>query len=282
MEGVTHAQVDVGEVELHVALAGPEGGPLVALLHGFPDFWYGWRHQITALAEAGFRVAAPDMRGYGLSDKPGAIGSYTLDALAGDVEGLIRALGRERADVVGHDWGGMTAWHVASTRPGCVRRLAVLNAPHPRRFVRALTTFQQACKSWYMAAFQLPVVPELVLSARDYGLPRALLGASGVRGDDLERHIGALARPGALTGAVNYYRAMRGAGGALADEVAAPTRVIWGDRDPYLGAEMADPGSRVAEREVCMIAGARHWPHWDAPDEVNALLIEFFSDEAAA
>jgi pimeloyl-ACP methyl ester carboxylesterase len=281
MDGVTHAQVDAGEVELHVALAGPEAGPLVVLLHGFPDFWYGWRHQIEALAAQGFRVAAPDMRGYGLSDKPEGIAAYTLDALSGDVEGLIRALGRERADVVGHDWGGMTAWHVASTRPDCVRRLAVLNAPHPRRFARALATLGQARKSWYMAAFQLPVVPELVLAARDYEVPRGLLGAFGARGEDLERHVGALARPGVLTAAVNYYRAMR-LGGPLADRVIAPTRVIWGDRDPFLGAEMADPGSRVPDREVCLVARARHWPHWDAPDEVNRLLVEFLTGGGAA
>ncbi len=279
MDGVTHAQVDVGEVELHVALSGPEDGPLVVLLHGFPDFWYGWRRQITALAQAGFRVAAPDSRGYGLSDKPEGIERYTLDALAGDVVGLIGALGHERADVVGHDWGGMTAWHTASNHPERVRQLAVLNAPHPRVFAKALKTLSQARKSWYMMAFQLPVLPELLFSMRDYELPRGLLRASGARGADLERHVAALSHPGVLTSAVNYYRAMRLGSGSRTGPVAAPTRVIWGDGDPFLGAEMADPGESAPDSEVCVVSRARHWPHWDSPDEVSELLVGFFSGE---
>src|SRR3954449_2631161 len=153
-----HREAVVNGVRLHYVEAG--AGPLVVLLHGFPEFWYSWRHQIPALAAAGFRVVAPDMRGYNRSDKPRGVRAYSGDALTGDVAKLIRACGAERAVVVGHDWGAAVAWQFAMAYPALLERLVIMNAPHPARFLRALRTWRQARKSWYMFFFQLPWLPE--------------------------------------------------------------------------------------------------------------------------
>src|SRR5690242_12831972 len=149
--------VDVGEVRLHVADAG--NGPLVVLLHGFPEFWYTWRRQIPALAQAGFHAVAPDMRGYNLSDKPAGVRAYRVPALVEDVAGLIRACGAARATVIGHDWGGLVAWAFAMEHPEMLDRLVILNSPHPRAMARAIRTPRQFLKSWYMMFFQIPWLP---------------------------------------------------------------------------------------------------------------------------
>ena len=146
----------VNGVRLHWVTAGDASGPLVVLLHGFPDFWYGWRHQLPALAAAGFRVVAVDLRGYNLSERPPRVEDYSRDALADDVAALVAHLGAERAAIVGHDWGGLIAWHLAARHPGRVARLVVLNAPHPARYKELLRNTSQALRSWYAAFFQIP------------------------------------------------------------------------------------------------------------------------------
>jgi len=178
---------------LHVANAGPTDGPLVVLLHGFPEFWYGWRHQIAILAEAGLRVVAPDQRGYNLSDKPAGIAAYRLDTLAEDIVGLAAALGGERFAVVGHDWGGVVAWHLAARFPERVTRAAILNAPHPatlRSYARRRPG--QLLKSWYVGFFQLPRLPELALRASGFW------GCAGYCGE----HRGPARFPGKISGAI--------------------------------------------------------------------------------
>ena len=145
-----HDYADLGDVRLHYAEAGPADGRLVVLLHGFPEFWFGWRRQIPALAQAGFRVVAPDMRGYNLSSRPAGVGAYDLDLLAGDVAGLLAALGNQRAGLAGHDWGAVVAWWTAIRRPEVVERLAILNVPHPRTFLRGRRIPRQLRRSWYM------------------------------------------------------------------------------------------------------------------------------------
>ncbi len=158
--GIETIRLKVNGVDLHAAAAGPADGPLVVLLHGFPEFWYGWRHQIGPLAAAGLRVLAPDQRGYGLSDKPTGRLAYRLDTLADDVLGLADALGRERFAVVGHDWGGALAWHLAARNPERIERAAVLNGPHPATvWGHTLASPSQAVKGWYVAFFQMPMVP---------------------------------------------------------------------------------------------------------------------------
>src|SRR3712207_5146322 len=169
LPGVESLRLRGSGVELHAAAAGPPDGPLAILLHGFPEFWWGWRRQIGPLAAAGLRVVAPDQRGYNLSDKPPGVRAYDLDALADDVLGLADALGRQRFAVVGHDWGGILAWHLAGRDPERVERAAVLNAQHPgtmRGYARARPS--QMAKSWYIAFFQLPALPEAMQRAADF------------------------------------------------------------------------------------------------------------------
>ncbi len=284
---VTSCEATVNGIRLHWVEAG--SGPLVVLLHGFPEFWYSWRHQIPALAAAGYRVVAPDLRGYAQSGKPAGYDSYTGAALTGDVAGLVAACGAQRATVVGHDWGGVIAWLTALTRPEVVERLVVLNAPHPAVFARAVRNPWQAVRSAYMALFQLPVVPEAMLRANDFAMLRLALRAMSVRPDaftasDLDRYAEAFARPGALTGALAYYR-VQGRSLARAARTArtprtvtAPTLVIWGRRDPVLGVDLADPGpDRVPDRRVEVVDDAGHFVQADAPEEVNRLLLEFLA-----
>jgi pimeloyl-ACP methyl ester carboxylesterase len=269
-----------GGVRLHYVEAGQ--GPPVVLLHGFPEYWYSWRRQIPALAEAGFRVVAPDLRGYGGSDRPRDWRDYRIEALAGDVAGLIEALGEPRAHVVGHDWGAVVAWATAMLHPDRVDRLAILNVPHPERMLRALRTPRQLLRSWYVFFFQLPWVPETLMRLggrrglrRTYGDARA----GAFTDEDLERYAETLLAPGALRGPINYYRAALRrsprASRALLRPVAAETLVIWGECDRFLGRELADPDPRwVPRARVVRFPDASHWVQHDEPDAVNRLLVE--------
>jgi pimeloyl-ACP methyl ester carboxylesterase len=274
---------DLGDVRLHYVEAGE--GPLVVLLHGFPEFWYGWRAQIEPLAAAGFRVVAPDMRGYNLSSKPAGVGAYDLDPLAADVRDLIAERGEARACVAGHDWGGAVAWASAMFHPEVVERLAILNAPHPRRFLEEVRHPRQAARSWYMGYFQLPWVPERLARARDFWMLRAGFEHDARPGaftaEDLARYAEAWAQPGALTGSINYYRALSRqtpmAAGQRLRPVEAPTRVIWGTRDRYLGVDLAEPHrSDVPNLERVIHLDTSHWVQHDEPGEVVDLLTEFF------
>lgn len=267
----------------------------MVLLHGFPEFWYSWRHQISALARAGFRAVAPDMRGYALSDKPNGVSSYRWDVLTRDVAGLIRAYGADRAVVVGHDWGGGVAWLFAMRYPELVERLVVMNAPHPAVFRRALGTlgslgtWRQLWKSRYMFFFQLPWLPEGAIRAWDFALLRRELrkgpGRPGTfSAADIDYYVAAAARPGALTGAINYYRAAFRPGGRslwpALQRIDWPVLVIWGERDPYLGVELAEPGRVWApQARVARLPEAGHWVQVERPDRVNRLLLDFLSEQ---
>ena len=287
---VAHRHADLMGLRLHYAEAGE--GPLVVLLHGFPEFWFSWRFQIPALAAAGFRVVAPDMRGYNLSDKPKGIESYALEELARDVERLIRALGEERAVIVGHDWGGIVAWAVAILHPERVEKLAILNVPHPERFSRGLRTPRQLLKSLYAFFFQLPWLPERALRAGGFALVRSVLRNDPVRPgtfgeDDIDRYVEALSRPGALTAAINYYRALArrapAVARALRRRVEAPVMVIWGQRDLFLIPELARPDPAwVPDARVEHLPDASHWVQQDRPEKVNALLLDFLGDPRRA
>jgi epoxide hydrolase 4 len=157
--------VKTNGVMLHTVLAGDENAPLVVLLHGFPEFWYGWRNQIDALADAGFRVASPDQRGYNQSDKPKGVENYRADILADDINEFVRALGYDTAHIVGHDWGAMVAWYLALYHPRRVDKLAILNVPHPVVFQQTLRSdIRQIFKSWYAGMFQIPVLPETAIT----------------------------------------------------------------------------------------------------------------------
>ena len=282
---VEHRYADLGDVRLHYVEAGE--GPLVVLLHGFPQFWYMWRFQIPALAEVGFRVVAPDMRGYNLSEKPRGVRNYRVELLARDVERLILACGEESAAVVGHDWGAAVAWVTAMMHPGMVKRLGILNVPHPERFARGLLRPAQLLRSSYMFFFQIPRLPEKVLAAGDFASLRHTLRNEPIRpgaftDEDIERYAEALARPGALTAALNYYRALFRRNPlkarALLRRIEAPVMVIWGERDRYLGKELAEPDpSWVPNLRLERLPDASHFVAEDRPDEVNSLLLKFLS-----
>ncbi|HEV2010356.1 MAG TPA: alpha/beta hydrolase, partial [Candidatus Limnocylindria bacterium] len=251
----------------------------------FPDCGYTWRHQLPALAAAGFHAVAPDMRGYDGSWKPKGVASYSVRALAKDVAGLVTAFGAERADVVAHDWGGGAAWTFGMLHPDRLRRLAILNAPHPVTFQRHLRSLQQLKRSWYMFAFQLPVLPEAGLARNDFASLRKVFRTASVRpgafsDEDIERHLAALRPAGTLTAALNYYRAAFrniGPNAVRPRRVDHPTLVLWGDQDRFLGPELAEPGSEwVPNVRIRHVPEAGHWIQHDVPELVNDELVRFF------
>jgi pimeloyl-ACP methyl ester carboxylesterase len=285
-QDIEHHTAKADGVTLHYVTAG-EGKPVI-LLHGFPEFWYGWRHQIGPLADSGFRVVVPDQRGYNTSDKPKEVSAYNLDTLARDVVGLMDSLGFERAAIVGHDWGGIVAWWVAARHAGRVERLAVLNAPHPTAFWKYIRTSpRQLFKSWYAFFFQLPWLPEAAARRGDWsGLSQALTGTSrpGTFGEaDLEEYRKAWSQPGAITAMINWYRAaMRIRPDQSGDaRVHVPTLIIWGAKDTALERGLAQAGVELCDRgRVEYIEEATHWVQHEEAGRVNRLLIEFLLDEA--
>ncbi|MFN8633592.1 MAG: alpha/beta fold hydrolase [Chloroflexota bacterium] len=280
--GLRHRFVRANGLRFHVVEAGPEDGPLVLLLHGFPEFWYSWRAQIGVLAER-FRVVAPDLRGYNLSDKPAA--GYDVETLASDVAALIQALGTERAHVVGHDWGGMIAWSAAIFHPKAVQRLAVLNAPHPAAFAREISRNPaQMLRSWYIALFQVPVLAEWLLT---HGQARGIadvfksstLKPEAFSAADLAAYRRAMLRPGAARATLAYYRALwrtpRDELLAKLEPVSAPTLLIWGVKDTALVPELTDGlDAWVPDLHLARIPEASHWVQHEQPVTVNQLLLE--------
>ena len=219
---------EIGDQRLHYVEAGD--GPLIVLLHGFPEFWYGWRQQIQPLAAAGFRVVAPDTRGYNLSSKPEGVAAYDTDQLAADIRGLIHERGAKSALLVGHDWGGSVAWATAMNHPEVVDRLAILNAAHPRKLSQGLHHPGQLRKSWYFFFFDLPDLPEAVVHADRWHFFRHFLrdARPAFTPEETDRYIEAWSQPGAATGMINYYRssvrtlAEEGRSGASPDQGAHP------------------------------------------------------------
>jgi pimeloyl-ACP methyl ester carboxylesterase len=272
-------------LRLHVVKAGPPDGPLVILLHGFPELWYGWRHQMPALAAAGWRVMAPDQRGYGHSDKPDRPEDYALDRLGEDIVGLADAAGRTSFCVVGHDWGGIVAWWLAQQHPERVARAVILNAPHPAAFRRyALLHPGQLARSWYVLFFQLPALPELAFRAGGYRLGVRALKSHSRPGtfsaEDIARYRSAWEQPGALTGMINWYRALR-LGLPESGRVRNPVLVLWGDRDAFLQPGVAEDALRLADdARLVHLPEAGHWLHHEEPDRVNQLLLAFLADTA--
>jgi pimeloyl-ACP methyl ester carboxylesterase len=279
---------DLGEVRLHYVEAGE--GPLVVLLHGFPEYWAGWRQQIPALAGRGFRVVAPDMRGYNLSSKPKGVAAYDIEVLAGDVAGLIRERGGgERALLAGHDWGAAVAYATAMFHPEAVERLAILNVPHPRRMLEGLRTPRQLAKSWYMFAFQLNGVAERLARRENWRYFRRAFEEDARPGaftpQDVAGYVETWEKPGAMTAMMSYYRAALRASPrkslARLRPISAPTLVIWGERDRYLGSELAEPHrSDVPALEgVIRVPSASHWVQHDEPELVTGLLARFFGED---
>jgi len=275
-------------VRLHYAEAGPRNGPLVLLLHGFPDFWYTWRHQIPVLAEAGYHVVAPDMRGYNLSDKPPTVADYRTGVMVDDIVGLIRQLGHVQATLVGHDWGGGVAWEVAMYRPHVLRQLIILNAPHPGTFGKLLKKdWDQRLRSLYMLFFRVPYVPEALILAQPGVLYRRLFYGRILPGNPeqevvVKAYADALRQPGALTAMLNYYRAIFAypRDRAPLPRITVPTLVLWGSEDPYLSLKILDGLEHYfdAPYRSQILPGAGHWVQHDRPDNVNDALLRFLSE----
>lgn len=284
-----------GGLGLRAAVAGD--GPLVLMLHGFPESWYSWRHQLRALSLR-YRCVAPELRGYGESDAPRGVQNYTMEALAGDVRDLVLRLGRKDAVVVGHDWGGAIAWVASLMHPEVVERLVIINCPHPLQMKRNLrSNFKQLARSWYIFFFQLPWLPEFVLRAGNFSLMMRAIWQGAVRKEaftdaDLDHFREALSRPYALTAALNYYRALARrdllfdppADHWLARKVKAPTLIIWGEQDIALTKEltygMEDLFAR--EFEIKYVPDSGHWVQQEKPELVNRLLLDFLSGAATA
>jgi len=275
---------EVGDQRLHYVEAGD--GPLIVLLHGFPEFWYGWRQQIKPLAAAGFRVVAPDMRGYNLSSKPDGAAAYGTDQLTADIRDLIHERGAESALLVGHDWGGSVAWATAMQHPEVVDRLAILNAAHPRKLSQGLHHPGQLRRSWYFFFFDLPDLPESVARADHWRFLRHFLRDArpgSFTQEDMERYIDAWSQPGAASGMINYYRnSVRQSPKRAEAEIRpiqARTLVIWGERDLYLDPELAEPDHDDVPNldHVERLPDASHWVHHDEPERVTQLLTGFFA-----
>ncbi len=252
------------------------------LLHGFPEFWYGWRRQIDDLARAGFRVVAPDQRGYNASDRPSDVGAYDLDVLAKDVIGLAEALGHRRFRVVGHDWGAAVGWWLASHHPARVERFAALSAPHPAVWIDGMRSIpEQRRKSRYVQVFRIPWLPELLMRRRNFATLADALRATKrpdtVSEADPDLYRAAWSTPGALTGMVNWYRALlrRAKKGVAAMRVSARTLVIWGDQDPFGLPELAERSAALCDDARLVRLDASHWVQHDEPERVNALLLDF-------
>jgi pimeloyl-ACP methyl ester carboxylesterase len=281
---VRHERIKADGVELHVARAGR--GPAVILLHGFPENWRSWQRQIPALVHAGFSVGVPDLRGYNLSDIPPGRDAYRLEHLVADVAALVHAMGepRSRAHIVGHDWGGIIAWAFASQHPEMVDKLVILNAPHLDIYARRVRRLPQMLRSWYVMFFQLPWLPEKLLAANRYGAIRKIFRRSPARAGAFSReesaqYVEGMSKPGALTAALNYYRAnfsFKMFRRAPMNRIEAPTLVIWGELDSALGVELLDGLERVVPGvQIHRIPDASHWVQNEAPGEVNRALIDF-------
>ena len=269
-------------MNLEVAEAGPDEGPLVILLHGFPDLWQGWHFQIVPLVASGYRVLLPNQRGYGESDKPQDIAAYDLDILADDIAALADSERRERFHLVGHDWGGIVACWTAARFPQRVDRLAMLSAPHPaafRKYVRSHPT--QMVKSSYAGLFQLPWLPEAVLSAGDYTLMWQAVQATAANGtfDESDRRylMKGWTREGSLTAMLNYYRAYaRRKAEMLEQRVTVPTLILFGTQDPAEEIGLAHASADYCDNATIVeFSGARHWIQREEAGKVNAELLGF-------
>ncbi len=270
-----------GVVRIHCVSTGPSDGPLVLFLHGFPARWSTWRAVMPAFAQKGYLAVAPDLRGYGASDRPEGVDSYSVPRLVDDVFAILRAFGREEAFIVGHDFGGGVAWATAMAHPECVTRLAVLNSVHPVGFARQMRKRSQMVRSWYIFFFLLPTIPEWWLARDDFRFLRRALADDGLSPEVIDDLLEGVRPQGALRAAIDWYRAsFRDAARkrVVATKVDVPTLVVWGDRERHLDPELATPPSDwVSNARIEHVENASHWVHHDAPARVADLLLAHFS-----
>lgn len=276
-----HRNITTNGIRMHYVTQGE--GPLVVLLHGFPEFWYSWRHQVPFLAKHGYTAVAPDLRGYNDTDKPRK--GYDVPTLTRDIVGLIKGLGQQKAIIVGHDWGGVLAWTFAIHYPEMTERLIIMNAPHPGAMMREFRTLKQLRKSWYIFAFQLPWLPEYIL-LRDHAseignvLRAAAVQKSAFPPVETAKYQDAMSKPGAMTAALNYYRQLfrrlPGASYGKNLHVSVPTLLIWGEQDIALGIDLTNGLEQwVDEIKIRRIPDSGHWVQQEQPDKVNQFMLDF-------
>lgn len=277
-----HDRIISNGIKLHYVTQGD--GPLMVMLHGFPEFWYSWRHQIPEFAKD-FKVVALDLRGYNDSDKPPDRSAYVMDEFIKDVEGVIKGLGYEKCVLVGHDWGGAIAWNFAYAHPEMVERLIVMNLPHPAKFAEGLRTLQQLRRSYYIFLFQLPMLPELFLARSHYRAIETVFTGMAVDKNaftqaDIEAYKQAAAKPGAITAALNYYRNIFQQKLLNRDwsVLEVPTLMIWGENDTALGKELTyGTEAYVRDFRIEYIPNCSHWVQQERPHLVNQYMRDFLA-----
>ena len=277
-----HGFIKINKINLHYVSQGT--GELMLMLHGFPEFWYSWRHQITKFSDR-YRVVAPDLRGYNDSDKPQDLAAYDMSELIADVKGIVGGLGYDSCVLVAHDWGGAIAWNFAHTYPHMVQKLIVLNIPHPALFAKGLRTPQQLLKSWYIFAFQIPWLPEFLFQLNDYqaiknAFVEMAIDKTAFPTEDLIAYRDAAAKPGALTAMINYYRqafkSLFSTQQPQWDILQVPTLTIWGESDTALGKELTyGTEEYVSDWRVRYIPNCSHWVQQEQPELVNQYIEEF-------
>lgn len=267
-------------VVLNVETGGDPKDRLVLLLHGFPQSSRAWLRELDRLVKEGFYVAAPDMRGYGKSEKPSAVSAYKGTRLALDIKEIILGLGKERALVASHDWGAVVGWLVAALHPEVVEKLIIMNGPHPDRIKKLLKTNQdQRKRSWYIFFFQLPILPELFMR-NEKTMTKVLRGATpnAFSEEDISYYREAARAPGAARAMINYYRASARYGSPRLPKIKAPTLVLWGEQDVALSPKLLDGLDQLVDNlEIRMLPTASHWVMEDAPDEAHAAIASFFA-----
>ena len=280
-----HDFVDLEDIKLHYVTQGE--GPLMLMLHGFPEFWYSWRHQIPEFAQD-HHVVALDLRGYNDSDKPQGVSSYQMKLLVNDVVKVIQALGYEKCILVGHDWGAVISWFVAENYPQMIEKLIIMNVPHPAKFVEGLKTIRQLLRSWYMLFFQIPRLPEWLISRNNFDLVGKAFSGTAIdktafTEEDLAAYREAAAKPGAITAMINYYRNMfsglRGSEQSWS-VLPMPTLMIWGEDDTALGKELTyGTDDYVEQFTLHYIPNCSHWVQQEQPKKVNQYMREFLDEQ---
>ena len=289
LPGIAYEFVEANGMRFSVATAG-SGDRLALCLHGFPECWYSWHHQMSLLAELGYRVWAPDLRGYGESSRPPRVQDYSIENLLADIAGLIDASGARSVTLIAHDWGGLLAWWFALRKLRPLERLVVFNAPHPT-VGQERASWRQRMRSWYMLFFQLPRLPEMYMGKDARGVVRAMEQAAGrpdaFTPEELEIFRSSAALPGALTAMINYYRALVRGGGYKrqlelgSPPIEVPTLLLWGTDDAAIGTELTHGmAPYVPDLTIRYVPGVGHWSQQEAPDKTNPILAAWLADEA--
>ena len=274
----------VNNINLFAAEAGNPEGKVILFLHGFPEFWYAWHQQLPFFADKGFRAIAPDQRGYNLSSKPKGVKAYTLPHLTDDIAAFIGQLTTEKVILVGHDWGGAVAWSVANHYPQLLEKLVILNMPHLHIFHQYLRKNpKQLLKSWYTGFFQLPLLPEITNRAFNYKLLKRSMVKTALPNtfskDDFSFYKEAWRKRGSLKSMINWYRAYKYNPKISPAPIEVPTLMIWGKKDAFLKAEMAQPSiDKCRDGKLVFLPDATHWLHHEKPHQVNKLIYQFIQE----